>query len=230
MIHDTPTHSVPHTDDDRSPTGSSRQVQLKSEFIIWTVRSPLRVTRPTAKSSCPSSCPVVALNPAIQPVHPAPHIDEPRGSSKVSGTLLSRYPRTVYSFNSVPLPNTPMIPCKPLQQLHDLNRASPQFHDQLSNFLRGNEYRNGFPNLQSEDSAWLVEYLDSVSLRTTFIHPALRTGTGSRWYFRSCKSHIPGIPTRTRKYMQHQGVATEILCTLRLSSGPQLSVCFWMRV
>jgi hypothetical protein len=52
----------------------------------------------------------------------------------------------------------------PLQQLHDLDRASPQFHEQLSSFLRGEEYQNAVPNLQGEDLAWLVEYLDSVSL------------------------------------------------------------------
>ncbi|KAF9643182.1 hypothetical protein BDM02DRAFT_1694073 [Thelephora ganbajun] len=56
----------------------------------------------------------------------------------------------------------PMILHNPLQQLHDLDRASPQFYEQLSSFLRGNEYRNVFPKLQSEDFAWLVEYLDSV--------------------------------------------------------------------
>ncbi|KAF9644929.1 hypothetical protein BDM02DRAFT_823150 [Thelephora ganbajun] len=55
-----------------------------------------------------------------------------------------------------------MIPRNSLQQLHDLDRASPQFHEQLSNFLRGNEYRNVFPKLQGEDFAWLIEYLDSV--------------------------------------------------------------------
>ena len=57
-----------------------------------------------------------------------------------------------------------MTPHKPLQQLHDLDRTSPQFYEQLTNFLRGKEYRNVFPNLQNEDLAWLVEYLDNVSL------------------------------------------------------------------
>ena len=60
-----------------------------------------------------------------------------------------------------------------LQQLHDLDRTSPEFHKQLSNFLRGNEYQNAVPGLLSEDLAWLVEYLDSVSLRT--ISPTLRS-------------------------------------------------------
>ena len=57
-----------------------------------------------------------------------------------------------------------MIPRSPLQQLHDLDRASPQFYEQLNNILHGEEYRDAFPNLQSDELAWLVEYLDGVSL------------------------------------------------------------------
>ena len=56
-----------------------------------------------------------------------------------------------------------MIPTNPLQPLHDLDRTSPQFHEQLNDFLRGDEYRNVLPGLQNEDLVWLVEYLDSVS-------------------------------------------------------------------
>ena len=50
----------------------------------------------------------------------------------------------------------------PLQQLRDLDRTSPHFYGQLSDFLRGDEYQNAVPNLQGEDLAWIVEYLDSV--------------------------------------------------------------------
>ena len=66
-----------------------------------------------------------------------------------------------------------MITLSPLKQLHDFDRASPQFHKQLSDFLCGNEYQSDVPNLQGEDLVWLVEYLDSVSLQTTFptLHP-----------------------------------------------------------
>jgi hypothetical protein len=67
----------------------------------------------------------------------------------------------------------PMIRLSPLQQLRDLDTASPQFHEQLSSCLRGSEYRNAVPNLQGEDLAWLVEYLDGVSLQT--ISPTLRS-------------------------------------------------------
>ena len=59
-----------------------------------------------------------------------------------------------------------MSPSNPLKQLHDLDRASPQFHTHLSNFLRSKEYRSAVPSLQGEDLAWLVEYLDGVSLQT----------------------------------------------------------------
>ena len=55
-----------------------------------------------------------------------------------------------------------------LKQLHDFDRASPQFHKHLSNSLRSEEYRSAVPTLQGEDLAWLVEYLDSVSNQTIF--------------------------------------------------------------
>ena len=57
-----------------------------------------------------------------------------------------------------------MVPPSPLQQLHNLDKASSQFHEQLSNFLRKDEYRNPVSNSQGEDLAWLVEYLDGVSV------------------------------------------------------------------
>ena len=57
-----------------------------------------------------------------------------------------------------------MVLSHPLQQLRDLDKTSPQFHEQLTNFLRGDDYRNGVSNLEGEDLTWLVEYLDGVSL------------------------------------------------------------------
>jgi len=59
-----------------------------------------------------------------------------------------------------------MSPPDALKQLHDFDRASPQFHKHLSNFLRSEGYRSTVPSLQGEDLTWLVEYLDSVSLQT----------------------------------------------------------------
>ena len=55
---------------------------------------------------------------------------------------------------------------KVLKQLHGLDRTSSQFHKRLSRFLRSEAYRSAVPNLQGEDLAWLVEYLDSVSIQT----------------------------------------------------------------
>ena len=57
-----------------------------------------------------------------------------------------------------------MAPHASLQQLRDLDKTSPQFHEQLSDFFRGDLYQSVFPSLQSESLAWLVEYLDSVRL------------------------------------------------------------------
>jgi len=59
-----------------------------------------------------------------------------------------------------------MSPPDALKQLDDFDRASPQFHKHLSNFLRSEGYRSVVPSLQGEDLTWLVEYLDSVSLQT----------------------------------------------------------------
>ena len=64
-----------------------------------------------------------------------------------------------------------MGPSNALKQLRGFDRASPQFHKHLSNFLHSEEYRNAVPSLQGEDLAWLVEYLDSVSLQTIFPNP-----------------------------------------------------------
>jgi len=59
-----------------------------------------------------------------------------------------------------------MDPSNILTQLRGFDKASPQFHEDLSNFLRSEGYRSAVPSLQTEDLAWLVEYLDSVSLQT----------------------------------------------------------------
>ena len=77
----------------------------------------------------------------------------------------------------------PMTPPGPLQVLHDLDRTSPQFYKQLSDLLRGDEYRNVVLDLQGDDTAWLVEYLDNVSLQPSFPHllqPLCRSLQGSK--------------------------------------------------
>ena len=52
-----------------------------------------------------------------------------------------------------------------LQKLYHLDRSSPDFHDQLSNVLYGEEYQKCVldVNLHGEDLVWLVDYLDKVS-------------------------------------------------------------------
>jgi hypothetical protein len=76
-----------------------------------------------------------------------------------------------------PLQNVLMTPLDSLQQLHNLDRASPLFHKEISEFLRGKEYRDAVPNLKGEDLMWLVEYLDSVSLQTVFPHSTFNNST-----------------------------------------------------
>lgn len=49
-----------------------------------------------------------------------------------------------------------------LEQLRYLDRSSPDFRDQLSNVLYGEEYQQCVQNLQDDDSLWLVDYLDKV--------------------------------------------------------------------
>ena len=62
-----------------------------------------------------------------------------------------------------------LFPSSPaLQQLHHLNRSSPNFHHQLCNVLYGGEYSQCVPNLQGDDLVWLVDYLDKVCPYVTF--------------------------------------------------------------
>jgi len=70
-----------------------------------------------------------------------------------------------------------MTRLNPLQQLYDLDTASPQFHEQLSSCLRGSEFRGAAQNLRGEDLTQLVEYLDRrVSLQTISPHYTLNIG------------------------------------------------------
>ena len=71
-----------------------------------------------------------------------------------------------------------MTPSNPLQNLRDLDRTSPHFHNQLIDLLRGDEYRDVAPSLEGEDLAWLVNYLDGVSLHTLSPRPLVTVGTG----------------------------------------------------
>lgn len=112
-----------------------------------------------------------------------------------------------------------MIPHDSLQPLHDLDRTSPLFHGQLIDFLRGNEYRDVIPSLQNEDLAWLIEYLDGVSLLTISSNTTLNVGVGPLRHLRSPQCPISGTATRTQKDMWRQGSATKIVHTFGVSPG-----------
>lgn len=95
-----------------------------------------------------------------------------------------------------------MIPDNPLHQLFGLDKASPQFHEQLHSFLRGDVYRDTLPTLQNENLISLVECLDSVSLHIISPRITLKVGEGSRQYFRLHDPRISGLLARTQEYMR----------------------------
>ena len=49
-----------------------------------------------------------------------------------------------------------------LRQLRHLDESSPNFHDQLTSVLSGEEYEQSVPNLRNNDLVFLVDYLDKV--------------------------------------------------------------------
>ena len=90
----------------------------------------------------------------------------------------------------------------PLQQIRNLDTTSPQFHEQLSGYLREKEFQGAVGNLQGEDLTWFVEYLDGVSLQTISPHSTLNTGVDACRYFRFYNCHIPGFVAPTRRDMR----------------------------
>jgi len=61
-----------------------------------------------------------------------------------------------------------------LQQLHRLERSSPNFHDQLCNVLYGEEYVKCVSSIKGDDLVWLVDYLDEVRRRVALPHSPLK--------------------------------------------------------
>ena len=51
-----------------------------------------------------------------------------------------------------------------LQRFNSLDTSSAQFSDQLTDLLSGEEYKSCITRFQDEDGAWLVDYLDDVSM------------------------------------------------------------------
>lgn len=50
----------------------------------------------------------------------------------------------------------------PLQRLRGLNKSSTNFHDQISNILYGEEYKQWVQDINAGDVVRLVDYLDRV--------------------------------------------------------------------
>jgi hypothetical protein len=97
-----------------------------------------------------------------------------------------------------------MSPHNPLNRLRRLDRSSPKFHDQVSNILSGEEYKQWVPNIQGDDLVGLVDYLDKVRLpRLASLLPAQATVTGSRCS-RPFQFRFPEVSARTQKDMRLQ--------------------------
>ena len=59
-----------------------------------------------------------------------------------------------------------------LERLRRLDRPSSGFPDQLSNILYGEDYTRCVPDLQGDDLAWLIDYLDNVRRRVPLLPPS----------------------------------------------------------
>ena len=62
----------------------------------------------------------------------------------------------------------------PLKQLRRLDKSSSKFHDQVSNVLYGEEYKQWVPTIRGDDLVGLVDYLDTVCCRVSLPHSPLR--------------------------------------------------------
>ena len=100
----------------------------------------------------------------------------PHGLWEALGThTASSTPGTPFAPGSSPHRRTSaMAPTGLLQQLHYLNRSSSAFHDQLSSILYGEGFKQQALNLQSDGLVWLVDYLDNVRRRVSFIRSPLK--------------------------------------------------------
>jgi len=137
--------------------------------------------------------------------------------------------RFTQSFKPLASSDNRMNPPNILEQLRGFDRASPQFHEHISNFLRSDGYRSAVPSLQGEDLAWLVEYLDSVSLYTVSLSSEPKTVVGSHVRVKSCEPRVPGILARTERYLRHQGSSTEIAYAFKSPPGHQPPTSFRIR-
>lgn len=56
----------------------------------------------------------------------------------------------------------------PLVQLLGLNRSLPEFNDQVSNILHGEEYRELAKRISGADAVRLIDFLDNVCRYASF--------------------------------------------------------------
>ena len=131
----------------------------------------------------------VTIHLTIIQMHP------PRGSGEVSGTYTFLPPtpsRHSLTQLRVFLMSSPSAPA--LQQLHHLDRSSPDFHDRLCNVFYGREYSQHVPDLQGDDLVWLIDYLDKVRRRIVPLYSPGLSQLGSRWS-RSFRPRLPEVST-----------------------------------
>ena len=57
--------------------------------------------------------------------------------------------------------------CSPLMQLRHLKKCSSDFHDQVSDVLYGEEYKQWVPTIEGNDLVGLVNSLDTVHYRAS---------------------------------------------------------------
>ena len=112
-----------------------------------------------------------------------------------------------------------MTPLNLLQKLRDLDTTSPDFHNQLTDFLRGNEYRDAAQDLQGEDLAWFVNYLDNVSFRIVSLRSTFNAGADPLRYLRYQRCSVSGTTGRTPKDMWYQECAPDHVHTFRFTCG-----------
>ena len=131
----------------------------------------------------------------------------PQPRTACSPNLTSRCPGQTFLW-------TNSIPCNRSTASTELR---PSSYQRLSHFLRRDAYQNIVPSLKSRDVTWLVEYLDSVSLRIISFYSMLNTYVGSHGYFRPY--NVPGILARTQKTVRCQGGAPGIMYFARRQLG-----------
>ena len=57
----------------------------------------------------------------------------------------------------------------PLQQFLGLDSSRPEFNDQVSNILHGEEYRKWVKRISSGDAVRIIDFLDTVRRYASFL-------------------------------------------------------------